>query len=100
MNCHGEIMNLQIKGVKQMTAVHESAGNRSEMMKRVAIMSYARGHRDARHDAAEIALKADARVKELEDGIKLAIAGLSTWHVSSLIADDLRDLLPKEKSDE
>lgn len=31
--------------------------------------AYLYGHRDARHEAAEIALEADARIKELEQRI-------------------------------
>lgn len=54
MDFHNEIMNISVK--------HETisceVGNPRD---------YKLGHRDARHAAAELALKADARIKELED---------------------------------
>ena len=52
MNLHNEIMNIQIKDD------HD------------AYMSYKIGHRDARHAAAELSLKAQARIEELENAVK------------------------------
>lgn len=59
MNLHNQIMNIQIN--------EESAfykyGNE-------ALYAYKEGHRDARHSAAELSLKAEARIEELEDFLK------------------------------
>ena len=56
MNLHGQIIN--------MTA---DAGNASTDSTRIA---YLEGHRDARHVAAELALKADAAMQEAAQIIK------------------------------
>lgn len=50
MNLHDQMMNL---------TVSRSAGNRSA--------AYRLGHRDARHAAAELALKADACIEALRE---------------------------------
>jgi hypothetical protein len=39
-------------------------------------MGYKLGHRDARHAAAELALKADARIEELESALKMLLNAL------------------------
>lgn len=53
MNLHNEIMNIPTR-----------AGTYNDEY------CYKLGHRDARHAAAELALKAEARIKELEEAIK------------------------------
>ena len=57
MNLHSEIMNIQIDEVKRIQCI--SCGP-------FANQAYAIGHRDARHAAAELSLKAEARIEELE----------------------------------
>lgn len=58
MNLHNEIMNIQVDRQKESQAV---------MSQDEADLSYRKGHRDARHVAAELSLKAQARIEELED---------------------------------
>ena len=53
MNLHGQIMNLPASG-------EPTAGS----------MAYKLGHRDARHAAAELALKADSAMEEAAQIIK------------------------------
>lgn len=53
MDLHAEIMNIQVM-------VHPSG-----FSSRSNYLDYKEGHRDARHDAAELALKAQARIDEL-----------------------------------
>lgn len=56
MDLHAEIMNIQIHDD------HELDYD--------AYVSYKLGHRDARHAAAELSLKAQARIEELEEELK------------------------------
>ena len=62
MNLHNEIMNIQIN--------EESAfykyGNE-------ALYAYKEGHRDARHSAAELSLKAEARIEGLEEALNKSL---------------------------
>jgi hypothetical protein len=59
MTLHGKIMNLP-------------ARMPSECAKMAASTAYKAGHRDARHAAAELALKADALADELRDVLEWA----------------------------
>lgn len=54
MNLHNEIMNIQID--KDLLTVYD----------RFTLAAYKVGHRDARHDAAELSLKAEAYIASLE----------------------------------
>jgi hypothetical protein len=54
MNMHGRIMNLP--GAGGLSEIGTTHGEQ---------LAYKRGHRDARHAAAEIAVKGDALVEEL-----------------------------------
>lgn len=58
MNLHNEVMNLNISG----------GFDYSEFESKV--IAYKCGHRDARHAAAELSLKAEARIEELEEALK------------------------------
>lgn len=59
MNLHSEIMNIPISVDRTNWLPLEKNG-------------YAYGHRDARHSAAELSLKAEARIEGLEDDLKKA----------------------------
>lgn len=59
MNLHQEIMNIPISVDRTNWLPLEKNG-------------YAHGHRDARHAAAELSLKAEARIEELEEELKKA----------------------------
>lgn len=66
MNLHGEIMNLPRStdiAVNLRYAGWEPA------------LAYKEGHRDARHGAAELALKADACIEALRDILDTGFAG-------------------------
>lgn len=54
MSLHDQIMNV---GVQY---------NEGDFRNQNEYIRYKEGHRDARHSAAEVALKADARIEELE----------------------------------
>lgn len=56
MNLHNEIMNIPVDNRKHLDAVSGAGA-----------AAYKFGHRDARHSAAELSLKADARIEELEE---------------------------------
>lgn len=55
MNLHNEIMNIPVDQDKRLEAVKNAGAS-----------AYTCGHRDARHAAAELSLKAEARIEELE----------------------------------
>jgi hypothetical protein len=55
MNLHSEIMNIPCE---------TGLSNHAERL------AYKTGHRDARHVAAELSLKAEARIEELEEMLK------------------------------
>lgn len=59
MNLHSEIMNIECGQTKGRIAVQTQNGQ-----------AYKLGHRDARHAAAELSLKADARIEELEEALR------------------------------
>ena len=58
-NLHNEIMNLQIKQYDEMTSP--------------STLSYKLGHRDARHSAAELSLKYQSYIEDLEQIASQAI---------------------------
>jgi len=64
MNLHSDIMNIQTKKVQEIQAIKEGGSS--------PILMYRQGHRDARHAAAEVSLKAEARIEELEEEMKKA----------------------------
>lgn len=59
MNLHNQIMNIQIN---EKTVWHKYGTDGS--------YAYKEGHRDARHASAELSLKAEARIEELEEMLK------------------------------
>lgn len=58
MNLHNEIMNIQCDSNDECTYKYGQEHHHT---------SYKLGHRDARHAAAELSLKAEARIEELRD---------------------------------
>lgn len=58
MNLHNEIMNIPVPS------------NVDYSSPATKVIAYKFGHRDARHAAAELSLKAEARIGELEDMLK------------------------------
>lgn len=52
MDLHGEIMNISVEKRKQNLAI-DDAVKRFKNLKDILVAVYARGHRDARHAAAE-----------------------------------------------
>jgi len=82
MDLHAEIMNIPanivLTGPEGVGNVHSNP-----------YIAYKEGHRDARHDAAELALKAQARIEELED----ILAAFVNWQTDaegklSMLDDD------------
>jgi len=61
MNLHNEIMNIQIDRVRMLDQLNFVSDYNT---------AYKLGHRDARHSAAELSLKAEARIEELEEMLK------------------------------
>lgn len=61
MNLHNEIVNIQVPHSVTHNLEHP---NCKDMF---SAYSYKIGHRDARHAAAELSLKAEARIDELEE---------------------------------
>lgn len=59
MNLHSEIMNIPVDNRKHLDAVSGAGA-----------AAYKYGHRDARHAAAELSLKAEARIEQLEEALK------------------------------
>lgn len=59
MNLHSEIMNIPVDQDKRLEAVKNAGAS-----------AYTCGPRDARHAAAELSLKAEARIEELEEMLK------------------------------
>jgi hypothetical protein len=56
MNLHSDIMNIQI-----------DEEDLKANLPKASFAAYKVGHRDARHAAAELSLKAEARIEELEN---------------------------------
>ena len=61
MNLHNEVMNIPVPK----SVIHNLEHPDCKDM--FSAHSYKIGHRDARHAAAELSLKAEARIEELED---------------------------------
>ena len=57
MNLHNDIMNIPVDTKKIVPREVSAVGHHA----------YKEGHRDARHSAAGLSLKAEARIEELED---------------------------------
>lgn len=68
MNLHNEIMNIPTGQLQEMVALEEKN----------LILVYRMGHRDARHAAAELSLKAEARIEELENSLKWVLEGFKS----------------------
>lgn len=63
MNLHNDIMNIPVNIILDGP---EGVGNVSQNR----YTAYKEGHRDARHAAAELSLKTEARIEELEEQLK------------------------------
>lgn len=70
MDLHAEIMNIQCDTNDECTYKYGQDHHHT---------SYKIGHRDARHAAAELALKAQARIDELESLLKEALPWLNNY---------------------
>lgn len=82
MNLHNDIMNIPVNIILDGP---EGVGNVSQNL----YTAYKEGHRDARHAAAELSLKVEARIEELEAILERFI----TWQTdeegkASLLDDD------------
>ncbi len=72
MDLHGQIMNIRCDEFASIA-----------LNNRKPTLHYAAGHRDARHAAAELALKADALAEAVDKLLKLADSDNSTeWNVA------------------
>ena len=71
MNLHNEIMNIPVDNRKHLDAVSGAGA-----------AAYKFGHRDARHAAAELSLKAEARIEELEEALQKAREDIN-WMLNS-----------------
>lgn len=58
MDLHGEIMNIQVDRSKMYDAIQDSLGR--DGAHDMTELAYKLGHRDARHTAAELALKSES----------------------------------------
>ena len=78
MNLHGKIMNIKCD------PGNVAAGFDAGTLTRDQVTHYKLGHKDARHAAAEQALKADACIEALRSLMRgntyRTIQGLTTWH--------------------
>lgn len=74
MNLHSDIMNIPISVNRTNWLPLEKNG-------------YAHGHRDARQAAAELSLKAEARIEELEEMLKAFVSWERSQHIESLFDD-------------
>lgn len=70
MNYHGQIMNIQLTSAKIGAAVEAGVLLDNDRETKLALV-YKMGHRDARHDAAEIAASADAKIERLRGALEL-----------------------------
>ena len=57
-NLHGKIMNIQVEKRSQGKALNEAIQTKKSL-KDIVYYAYQLGHRDARHAAAEIALRSE-----------------------------------------
>lgn len=65
MNLYNQIMNIRVD-----TKIKENDYTDIDGCVDSAWISYKEGHRNARHAAAELSLKAEARIEELEEMLK------------------------------
>ena len=66
MRIHNDIMNIQITVGRQIRAIEESIEPPGSGPSDIAIKAYARGHRDARHVAADLVLDLEAENERLQ----------------------------------
>ena len=59
MTLHNEIMNIQVDPTKMRRIVFACKNDAQTDLGKALEMAYKLGHRDARHDAAELSLKGD-----------------------------------------
>lgn len=76
MKLHNEIMNIPVDNRKHLDAVSAAGA-----------AAYKYGHRDARHAAAELSLKADARIDELEYSLHWILTGFKNVLESKPVRD-------------
>jgi len=74
MNLHSEIMNIQIFEEEDLKA----------NLPKASFAAYKVGHRDARHAAAELSLKAEARIEDLEAFLAKIWYGCSNGQKSAI----------------
>lgn len=88
MDLHNAIMNIRVDEQN----LFYKYGNES-------LYAYKEGHRDARHSAAELSLKADARIEELESLIQGTIDCVSVYgdvyDLSTFIIENLEKAFKK-----
>ena len=73
MNLHSDIMNIPCF---------------TELTNHAERMAYKIGHRDARHSAAELSLKAEARIDELEGALKAFVNWKTNEEGTLSLVDD------------
>lgn len=78
MNLHSGIMNIQIDRVRMLDQLNFVSDYNT---------AYKLGNRDARRAAAELSLKAEARIDELEEVLKAFVNWERTQHIESLFDD-------------
>lgn len=82
MNLHGRIMNIPAPELENDPAANSA---------------FKRGHRDARHAAAEMAVKADARIDELESFIRACLDCTSADEVHDFLVNNADKILAEEE---
>ena len=70
MSIYSDIMNIQITVGRQVRAIAESIEPPGSGPSDIAIKAYARGHRDARHVAADLVLDLEAENDRLKDALR------------------------------
>lgn len=80
MNLHNDIMNIPVNVILDGP---EGVGNVSQNR----YIAYKEGHRDARHAAAELSLKADARIEELESSLEWVLQGFKSVLAGKSVRD-------------
>ena len=82
MNLHNEIMNIPVPKSVTRNLEHPDC---KDMF---SAHSYKIGHRDARHTAAELSLKAEARIEELAEVIKTFLDWTTNENGNLSLVDD------------
>lgn len=84
MDLHGQIINLRVDAMPTLPLCGGSAATREAL-------AYKVGHRDARHAAAELALKADACIESLRALMAgndfRTLQGIQAWHCKQIPAE-------------